>query len=162
MSRKGAQSAPGYTPEFLTGVASAPSLVRNVVVVGALHHGKTMLVDRLIDMGRSHADNKVNRRSEGATDVLDAEQARGMSLTARPAQCLAPDARGKWWNINALGAALPFNFFSVLLLTLYLSLFSFSVSLSLITHTHTHSLQTRRDTRRWRARRAQQCGWRTA
>ena len=37
-----------YTPEFLTTLMETPNLIRNVGVVGALHHGKTLLLDLLI------------------------------------------------------------------------------------------------------------------
>eukprot|EP00887_Chlorella_sp_A99_P003293 scaffold9.g3293.t1 len=37
-----------YTPEFLASLFSTPELVRNVAVVGHLHHGKTLLMDMLM------------------------------------------------------------------------------------------------------------------
>jgi 116 kDa U5 small nuclear ribonucleoprotein component len=37
-----------YTNEFLTTLMETPELIRNVAVIGNLHHGKTLLMDMLI------------------------------------------------------------------------------------------------------------------
>lgn len=35
-----------YSNEFLAGLMTNPELVRNVAIVGHLHHGKTMVIGR--------------------------------------------------------------------------------------------------------------------
>jgi U5 small nuclear ribonucleoprotein component len=37
-----------YEPDFLTSLMNTPTLIRNIAVLGAFHHGKTMLVDTLV------------------------------------------------------------------------------------------------------------------
>jgi hypothetical protein len=37
-----------YTNEFMATLMETPTLIRNVAVVGGLHHGKTLLLDLLI------------------------------------------------------------------------------------------------------------------
>lgn len=37
-----------YSPEFLTTLMETPTLIRNCCVMGGLHHGKTLLLDVLI------------------------------------------------------------------------------------------------------------------
>ena len=38
-----------YTNEFMATLMSNPELVRNVALVGHLHHGKTTVVDMLVE-----------------------------------------------------------------------------------------------------------------
>ncbi|KIY95736.1 U5 small nuclear ribonucleoprotein component [Monoraphidium neglectum] len=44
-----------FTPEFLATLMSNAELVRHVVVVGALHHGKTTVMDMLVEQVGSGA-----------------------------------------------------------------------------------------------------------
>jgi hypothetical protein len=40
---------PNYSLEFMAGLMQNPDLVRNVAVIGHLHHGKTLLMDMLVE-----------------------------------------------------------------------------------------------------------------
>ena len=37
-----------YSPEFLAALMHTPTLVRNIAIIGQLHHGKTLFVDTLV------------------------------------------------------------------------------------------------------------------
>jgi translation elongation factor EF-G len=54
-------------PAFLRGLLSNPELVRNVAVVGALHHGKTTLLDMLVE--QTHDVSRVAPRGKGVGAV---------------------------------------------------------------------------------------------
>lgn len=45
---EGADSFARASLSFMLGLAANPEMVRNVVIVGHLHHGKTSLVDMLV------------------------------------------------------------------------------------------------------------------
>jgi U5 small nuclear ribonucleoprotein component len=47
-----------YSQEFLVSMMKHPNLVRNVAVIGHLHHGKTTFVDMLV--GQAHSNPKPN------------------------------------------------------------------------------------------------------
>lgn len=62
-----------YTDEFMMGLASNPEMVRNVAIVGHLHHGKTSLIDMLVH--ESHvidvdADRQVKKSSHSVSTWL--------------------------------------------------------------------------------------------
>lgn len=44
----GKGEADGVYRRFMMGLAANPEMVRNVAIVGHLHHGKTSLVDMLV------------------------------------------------------------------------------------------------------------------
>ena len=50
-----------YSQEFLVSMMRHPNLVRNVAVIGHLHHGKTTLVDMLVEQTHYFADAKVSK-----------------------------------------------------------------------------------------------------
>ena len=53
-----------YSNDFLTTLMTNPELVRNVVLVGHLHHGKTTVVDMLVE--QTHEVDKKDRRQSQA------------------------------------------------------------------------------------------------
>jgi U5 small nuclear ribonucleoprotein component len=61
-----------YTTEFLTTLMEAPELIRNVAVIGALHHGKTLLMDLLIQQTQARDDSFLapTQAAEGRMHVL--------------------------------------------------------------------------------------------
>ena len=72
---------------FLRGLLGAPSLLRNVALLGPLHAGKTLLVDALL-----HAENGDDDAAEPprATDTRADEQARELSIKATPGRSSRP------------------------------------------------------------------------
>lgn len=79
-------------------------LVRNVALVGHLHHGKTSLVDCLIR--QTHPDlGQLNLDSADAdlmryTDTLMTERQRGVSIKATPVTLVLPDVNSKSYLMN--------------------------------------------------------------
>lgn len=82
-------------------MTSYPDLIRNVAVVGHLHHGKTAFVDSLVR--QTHAakwdqDASYDRYS----DVHELERDRGISIKSMPMSLILPDLKGKSYLINLL------------------------------------------------------------
>ena len=80
--------------EFFTSMMNHPGLVRNIAVIGHIHHGKTTLIDNLveqthfIDKGIAAQTNGFNKGMElqgrRYTDTRKDEQKRGLSIKASP------------------------------------------------------------------------------
>ena len=80
-----------YSTEFLTSLMAHPALVRNIAVIGHLHHGKTSLIDNLVQA--THVfETPASREGLGATLMKETrytdsrvdEQKRGLSIKAMP------------------------------------------------------------------------------
>merc|ERR1719453_785214 len=70
--------------DFLASLMEHPHLIRNVALVGAMHHGKTSIMDNLVY--QTHTDLKYKKGGEMCkyTDVRKDEQGREISLKATP------------------------------------------------------------------------------
>mmetsp|Transcript_49240 Transcript_49240/g.119336 ORF Transcript_49240/g.119336 Transcript_49240/m.119336 type:complete len:1086 (-) Transcript_49240:76-3333(-) len=97
-----------YPDEFLTGLLSNETTEtrRSFALIGHLHHGKTTLVDTLLEPSL-HEECKYNpiaaSSQNGAlryTDLLKAEQERQMSLVSTPMTMALPDTRGKSYALT--------------------------------------------------------------
>lgn len=82
-------------------LAHAPALVRNVALVGHLHHGKTSLLDTLVQ--QTH-DKKwpLSAAALRYADVSLLEQARGLSVRCTPMSLVLPSSRGKSHVLNVV------------------------------------------------------------
>ncbi len=91
--------------EFLTGLLATPSLVRNVALVGHLHHGKTAVMDMLVEQTHEtrHAARS-NERGMRYTDTRRDEQEREMSIKAVPMSLVLPGCTGKSYCLNLMDA----------------------------------------------------------
>lgn len=98
-----------YGEDYLTTVLLSNETTRTrrgVAIIGHLHHGKTCLVDFLIEqtLRKSwgpRASLDVNRGGGPRyTDVHKSEQERQMSLVSTPISALLPDTRGKTYCIT--------------------------------------------------------------
>ena len=93
------------TPAFLGALMSSPALIRNVALVGHLHHGKTTLADLLIEA--SLVDKWDPSTNVRYTDARSDEQDRGISLKATPFSVVAQAGVGaaqKSFLLNAIDA----------------------------------------------------------
>ena len=118
-----------YSFSFLSSIMAVPALVRNVAILGHLHHGKTTLMDLLIDstvddtcgsyenvVAKDSDKKKLSkRRYERSdrlryTDTRKDEQQRGMSIKATPHSLVLQDGRGKSFLINAIDCPGHLNF----------------------------------------------------
>ncbi|CAL1292395.1 unnamed protein product [Larinioides sclopetarius] len=98
-----------YDLEFLADLMDNTDLIRNVALVGHLHHGKTSFVDCLVE--QTHPDL---RAREGTnlryTDTLYTEQERGVSIKATPVTFVLPDLKGKSFLMNIFDTPGHVNF----------------------------------------------------
>lgn len=76
-----------FSFHFMTTLMQQPQFIRNICICGDLHHGKTTLVDRLINYSR-FPDPNVSEAFDNTfvryTDTRLDEQAREMSIKATP------------------------------------------------------------------------------
>ncbi|KAI8318873.1 116 kDa U5 small nuclear ribonucleoprotein component-like protein [Martensiomyces pterosporus] len=107
-----------YAKEFLVDLQGYPAMVRNVVVAGHLHHGKTALVDVLVAATHAWEEwdkavpaatpttkmQKPIEKAFGFTDVHQIERQRGISLKAMPVSLVAQDTKGKSYALNIIDA----------------------------------------------------------
>ncbi|GBG31393.1 116 kDa U5 small nuclear ribonucleoprotein component [Hondaea fermentalgiana] len=96
-----------YSVDFLGSLMSRTMLIRNVAVLGHLHHGKSTLMDLLIDKTfespkRSTAARKYARASPRYCDARFDEQERRLSIKSCPVTMALEDGRGKTFLINAI------------------------------------------------------------
>jgi U5 small nuclear ribonucleoprotein component len=84
----------------LTDLTAYPDHVRNVAVVGHLHHGKTALMDLLISETHDfHWDLESKQRY---TDVYDLERDRGISIKSMPMSIVLQDLNSKSFLVNLM------------------------------------------------------------
>lgn len=122
---------------FLMGLASNPETVRNVAIVGHLHHGKTALVDmlvyethvidvdvdkqvrlrwsRFIPAQRTGGTDSLNPCSRPLiqlryTDTHTLSQARKISLKSSPMSLVLPNTKGKSYLVNLVDTPGHANF----------------------------------------------------
>eukprot|EP00300_Choanocystis_sp_HF-7_P023743 c2471_g1_i2.p1 GENE.c2471_g1_i2~~c2471_g1_i2.p1 ORF type:complete len:420 (-),score=85.83 c2471_g1_i2:134-1366(-) len=102
-----------FAKEYLAGMLSLPEFTRSVVIAGHLHHGKTSLVDMLVEQThvlppriKQFAEPKALRY----TDTRYDEQARAISVKASPMSLVLPDSRSKSHLINLFDTPGHVNF----------------------------------------------------
>ncbi|KAI8619018.1 P-loop containing nucleoside triphosphate hydrolase protein [Chytriomyces sp. MP71] len=93
---------------FLTDLQGYPSHIRNICLVGHLHHGKTAFADLLI-----HSTHDVHW-SPGSdtryTDTHELERHRGVSIKSMPMSLVMQDLKGKSHVVNLLDTPGHVNF----------------------------------------------------
>lgn len=88
-----------YSMEFLTDLMDIPSLIRNVALVGHLHHGKTTFIDCIVR--QTHPQFRdMEERNLRYTDTLFTEQERGVSIKATPVTLVLQDVKDKSYLMN--------------------------------------------------------------
>lgn len=75
------------------------ALIRNVAIVGHLHHGKTTFVDCLIRQTHPGFKN-LEEKNLRYTDTLFTEQERGVGIKAVPVTLVLPDIKHKSYLMN--------------------------------------------------------------
>jgi 116 kDa U5 small nuclear ribonucleoprotein component len=90
-----------YSDEYMVQIMSKPQLLRNVAIVGALHHGKSIVSDMLIQSTFLEPVKITNatkdpRYTDSRLDEID----RGISVKSSPFQVLLQDDREKSYAYN--------------------------------------------------------------
>lgn len=75
-------------------------LVRNMAIVGNLHHGKTTLADALIS--QTHWIEWNTEKPKRYTDVHTIERERGLSIKSMPISLVMPNLKNKSYLCNFL------------------------------------------------------------
>ncbi|KAH8899225.1 P-loop containing nucleoside triphosphate hydrolase protein [Thozetella sp. PMI_491] len=93
---------------FMTDLMNYPDQIRNVALVGHLHHGKTAFVDMLVlethDISE-RLDKRTGRHRDEQlryTDVHVLERDRGVSIKAAPVSLVLPSTKGKSHLVNVI------------------------------------------------------------
>lgn len=108
--------------EFLLGLASNPSLVRNVALVGHLQHGKTVFMDMLVE--QTHEISTFDSQSERHmryTDTRIDEQERRISIKAVPMSLVLEDSNAKSYLCNIMDTPGHVNFSDEMTAALHLA-----------------------------------------
>ncbi|RIA81512.1 P-loop containing nucleoside triphosphate hydrolase protein [Glomus cerebriforme] len=90
-----------YKKEFLVDMMNFPELIRNIAIVGHLHHGKTSFVDMLVNETHSSVAWDVDRQ-ERYTDTHTLERDRGVSIKSMPMTIILQDSKGKSYLFSIL------------------------------------------------------------
>jgi U5 small nuclear ribonucleoprotein component len=97
--------------DFLLGLMSNPTLIRNVALIGHLHHGKTLVMDMLFQ--QTHDVNTLDPNSEKHlryTDTRIDEQERQISIKTVPMSLVLEDSAGKSYLCNIMDTPGHVNF----------------------------------------------------
>ncbi|KAI9101026.1 P-loop containing nucleoside triphosphate hydrolase protein [Phlyctochytrium arcticum] len=97
-----------YNKEFMTDLMAYPSMVRNIVIFGHLHHGKTSLVDVLVS--QTHDMTWDLESKERYTDVHELERGRGVSIKSMPMSLVMQDLKSKSYLLNIMDTPGHVNF----------------------------------------------------
>nr|CAG4640617.1 EOG090X00RJ [Eulimnadia texana] len=103
-----------YSIEFLADLMDSAELIRNVALVGHLHHGKSSFMDCL--MLQTHPEFTTGSLSSGEqkplrfTDTLFTEQERGVSIKSMPATLVMQDLKEKSYLLNIMDTPGHVNF----------------------------------------------------
>lgn len=97
-----------FNKEFLADLIGIPWLIRNVVVVGHIHAGKTALMDMLVCQTHDmHWDLDSETRY---TDTQSLERDRGLSIKAMPMSFVMQDLKGQSHAFNFMDTPGHVNF----------------------------------------------------
>ncbi|CAN4103624.1 unnamed protein product [Withania somnifera] len=97
--------------QFLLGLMSNPGLVRNVALVGHIHHGKTLFMDMLVE--QTHHISTFDQNSEKHmryTDTRIDEEERRISIKSIPMSLVLEDSNSKSYLCNIMDAPGHVNF----------------------------------------------------
>ena len=99
------------SPEFLQGLMSNANLVRNISIVGHLHHGKTTLMDMFVE--QTHTVDyqwRSNDKQLRYTDTRLDEQSREISVKAVPMSLVMQNSAEKSFLFNLMDTPGHVNF----------------------------------------------------
>ncbi|KAI7905398.1 P-loop containing nucleoside triphosphate hydrolase protein [Cokeromyces recurvatus] len=98
-----------YSKEYMADLMNHPDLVRNIAIVGHLHHGKTSFIDMLISETHPHMPINVEQ-PERYTDTHILERERGLSIKSMPVSLVLQDMKDKSYLLHMLDTPGHTNF----------------------------------------------------
>lgn len=90
-----------YPEEFLISLMHCPDLIRNIAFIGHLHHGKTTLIDLLVEDTHPEIVSDPNDPLR-YLDTRKDERLREISIKAKPLTVVLEDSREKSYLFNVL------------------------------------------------------------
>ncbi len=97
-----------YEADFLTGLMQTPSLIRNTVILGQFHHGKTSFADLLVQA--THQEEWDPAKEVRYTDTRKDEQDRQLSIKSTLMSLVLDDLKEKSYLLNILDTPGHINF----------------------------------------------------
>mmetsp|Transcript_18041 Transcript_18041/g.34206 ORF Transcript_18041/g.34206 Transcript_18041/m.34206 type:complete len:985 (-) Transcript_18041:241-3195(-) len=94
--------------KYLAGLMDHPNLIRNVALIGNLHHGKTSFMDLLVR--ETHVLDWSQTKNERYTDARFDEQKRKISIKAMPMSLVMQTLKGKSYLLNLMDTPGHVNF----------------------------------------------------
>ena len=85
-----------------------PDLIRNIGIVGHLHHGKTSLIDLFVK--ETHLKDWKLNKEHRYTDSRKDEQERLISIKSKPISLILPTTSGKSYLLNIFDTPGHVNF----------------------------------------------------
>ncbi len=76
-----------------------PNLIRNICIIAHIDHGKTTLIDRILELTGSVDSHKMR---EQFLDMMDIERERGITIKAQPVKILYKASDGNTYEINII------------------------------------------------------------
>jgi len=101
--------AMNYKPQFMLDLMEHPHMIRNIALVGHLHHGKTTFVDCLMEQTHP-AFQRPEDSDTRYTDAQFLEIQRGCSLKSTPISIIMQNQRSKSYLLNIFDTPGHVNF----------------------------------------------------